>query len=305
MTLPAWTWIALTLMAALAQTFRNAAQRRVSGTQGTLPATLVRFVFGLPFACLWLAAVMAWLGVTPRMTWAFAGWVAIGAIGQLVATALLLKAMQERNFVIGVVFAKTEIVQVAILSWLLLADTLPPVSILAIAIATAGVILLSMDPATLRQAGFLRSLRSPAAAYGLASGAAFAISILGYRAAALAVPEMPAILSGAFGVACAQALQSVLLGGWLYLRQPAALAALAGEWRISVAAGMLGTIASAGWFTAVALNTAAEVRALGLVEVFFTYAVSRKLMGENTSTREIAGIVLVMIGVLLICLRAL
>ena len=102
---------------------------------------------------------------------------------------------------------------------------------------------------------------------------------------------------------CAQTLQTVLLGTWLWFRQPGSLRALAGEWRVSLAAGLLGTIASVGWFTAVALHSAAEVRALGLIEILFSYAVSRKLLREKVSVAEIAGGMLIMVGVVLICLR--
>lgn len=301
---PPWTWIVLVVIAAFAQTLRNAAQRRVSGTQGTLPATLVRFVFGLPFAALWLGAVIAYTGVMPTFGTRFALWCAVGALGQLIATALLLLAMTQRNFVVSVVYSKTEVVQLAVFSWLVLGDVLPSPAVVAVLIATVGVIVLSTDAQNLRQLTFLRALFTPAAAYGFASGTAFAISIMGYRAAALAQPDTPAFVAGAFGLVCAQTLQSVLLGSWLAWRQPGSLKALAGEWRISVAAGLLGSIASVGWLTAVALRTAAEVRALGLLEILFSYAVSRKLLKEKTSATEIAGGVLIMIGVVLICLNA-
>ena len=290
-------------MAAFAQTLRNAAQRRVSGTQGTLPATLVRFVFGLPFALLWLWAVVQYTGVTPTFNTHFVLWLTMGALGQLVATAFLLLAMTTRNFVVSVVYSKTEVVQLAVFSWLVLGDILPPVSIAAVVIASVGVIVMSTDAQSLRQLTFLKALTTPAAGYGFASGAAFAVSILGYRGAALAIPEVPAFVAGAFGLACAQTLQSVLLGAWLYFRQPGALSALAGEWRISVSAGLLGTIASVGWLTSVAMHAAAEVRALGLIEILFSYAVSRKLLKEKVSITEIVGGALIMVGVVLICLR--
>lgn len=301
---PAWTWIFLTLIAALAQTLRNAAQRKVSGTQGTLPATLVRFVFGLPFAALWLWAVVAWTGHTPAFNARFALWCTVGALGQLVATALLLMAMAQKNFVVSVVYAKTEVVQLAAFSWLVLSDVLPPLSITAVVIASVGVVVMSTDAKNLRRLAFLSALTTPAAFYGFASGSAFAISIVGYRGAALAQDGTPAFVAGAFGLACAQTLQSILLGAWLAWRQPGSLRALAGEWRISVAAGLLGTTASIGWLTAVALRAAAEVRALGLVEILFSYAVSRKLLKESISATELAGGLLITVGVALICLNA-
>jgi drug/metabolite transporter (DMT)-like permease len=303
MTPPTWTWILLVVIAAAAQTLRNAAQKKVSGTQGPLPATLVRFVYGLPFACLWLAAVMNYVGVAPTFTWQFLAWTVLGAMGQLFATAFLLMAMSQRNFVVSVVYAKTEIVQLVVLAWLILGDAVPSASVVAVIVATVGVIILSTNVESLKKLEFARSLFTPAAGYGFASGTAFAFSLLGYRGAALSVPDSPAFVTGAFGLVCAQTMQTVLLGSWLYFRQPGALRALAGEWRMSVTAGALGTIASVGWLTSVALHNAAEVRALGLIEIFFSYAVSRKLLDEKVSGTEIAGGLLIMVGVVLICLR--
>ena len=302
---PAWTWILLVVIAAFAQTLRNAAQKRVAGTQGPLPATLVRFVFGLPFACLWLWAVIATIGVSPQLNWHFLAWNALGAIGQLIATALLLMAMAQRNFVVSVVYSKTEVVQLVPLAWLLLGDAVSTASMFAVLIATVGVVILSVDSSKLKDLRFADSLRSPAAGYGFASGTAFALSILGYRGAALALPETPAFVTGAVGLVCAQTLQTVLLGSWLYFRQPGALRALAGEWRLSVAAGALGSIASVGWLTAVALHAVAEVRTLGLIEILFSYAVSRKLLKEKVAGSEIIGGLLIMAGVVLICIVAL
>jgi len=304
MTPPPWTWILLVVIAAAAQTLRNAAQKRVSGTQGPLPATLVRFVFGLPFACIWLWAVIAYVGVTPVPTWQYFAWNTLGAVGQLIATALLLMAMAERNFVVSVVYSKTEVVQLVPLAWLLLGDQVSSTAILAVIIATIGVIILSADTTKLKRLSLADSLLSPAAGYGFASGTAFALSILGYRGAALALPDTPAFVTGAFGLVCAQVLQTTLLGSWLYFRQPGALRALAGEWRLSVAAGALGSIASVGWLTAVALHAVAEVRTLGLIEILFSYAVSRQLLKEKVAISEIVGGLLIMAGVVLICLRA-
>ena len=292
-------------MGAAAQTLRNAAQKRVSGTQGPLPATLVRFVYGLPFACLWLGAMVMFVGAVPDFSWRFMAWNALGAVGQLVATAFLLMAMTQRNFVVSVVYSKTEVVQLVLLAWLLLGDAVSLPSIVAVIIATAGVVILSTDAASIKRLDFARSLLTPAAGYGFAAGTGFAISILGYRGAALAVPDTPAFVAGAFGLVCAQVLQTMLLGAWLAFRQPGALRALAGEWRISLIAGALGTMASVGWLTAVALHTAAEVRTLGLIEILFSYAVSRQLFRETVSRMEIAGGILITIGAALVCLYAL
>ena len=139
-----------------------------------------------------------------------------------------------------------------------------------------------------------------AALHGLASGAGFAISAVGYRGAALALPDASAWLIGV-GVVWAQIAQTLLLGAWLALRSPASLRAVATAWRVSSIAGMAGALASIGWFTAFALTTAANVRTLGMVEVLFSYFVSHRFMREKLAPAERAGLMLVVAGLLALC----
>src|ERR1700749_4824171 len=103
-----WAWVPITLGAALAQTLRNAAQRHLTGDLGALGATLVRFLYGLPFAVIWLA--VAWLGFAGAGSWpaisiAFLIWTVVAALSQIAATALLLRNMEERNFATGVAYS--------------------------------------------------------------------------------------------------------------------------------------------------------------------------------------------------------
>lgn len=296
--LAAWAWIPIVIWAAFAQTIRNAAQRSLVTELGTLSATLVRFLYGLPFAALWLALVHHFSA--PQAPWpafglAYGLWLFVGAACQLAATAFLLLAMKQRNFIVGVTLSKTEVLQVGLFAALMLQEIPTVLSLLAMLIATLGVVLLSMPG----QSGPVpASWRGNAAWFGLASGACFALSSVGYRGAALELPGTSAWLIGAWAVLLAQLLQSVLLGGWLALRQPGALKAIAGAWRLSTLAGMMGAMASTGWLTAMALRPVVDVRTLGLVEVLFSYLVSRKLFKEQLSPRELAGLLLVGVGVL-------
>src|SRR3990170_4923248 len=112
---PGWLWIALTVWAAFAQTLRNTAQRSLTAALGTLGATLVRFLYGLPFALMWLALVHVWRAeAVPSPSWAFLGWVTLGAVAQIGATAFLLAAMAARSFALGVAYSKTELLQIAV-----------------------------------------------------------------------------------------------------------------------------------------------------------------------------------------------
>jgi len=291
-----WLWIPVTVWAAFAQTLRNAAQRHLTEALGTLGATLVRFLYGVPFAAIWLAAVHAVGGAAlPAPTAPFAAWVLVGAVSQIVATALLLRVMSERNFALGVAYSKTEIIQVAVFGLVFLGDPITAVAALAIACATLGVLLLA-------PADRARPLRSLAAGWtarpallGLASGACFAISAVGYRGAALALGA-PFLMAAAYTLLVAQLLQTLMLGGWLAGRDAAVLLRVVRKWRASLFAGFMGAAASAGWFTAMAIEPVAHVRTLGLVELLFSAVVSRRFFRERVTALEIAGVALLGLG---------
>ena len=287
----------MTVGAALAQTVRNAAQRHLIADLGTLGATLVRFLYGLPFAAAWLFAVSAWTGAAmPAPNAAFLGWVLLGAVSQIVATALLLRTMQARNFAVGVAYTKTEILQVAIFGALFLGDPLGAPTLGAVLCGTLGVLLLS-------PAGWLAGWTTPPALLGLASGGAFALSVVGYRGAALALGDAPFLMAAAYALLVAQLLQTVLLGAWLAARAPGTVTRVLGAWRASLLAGFMGAAASACWFTAFAIEPVAHVRTLGLVELVFSYAVSRRLFRERLARREAGGMALLALGVALVTLR--
>nr|WP_253261736.1 EamA/RhaT family transporter [Ramlibacter montanisoli] len=304
MSTAAWLWVPIVLWAALAQTARNAAQRSLVAQAGTLGATLARFLYGIPFAAAWvllLHRLPATAADIPAFTSGYFGWLLLGALGQLAATAFLLAAMKQRNFVVGVAYSKTDALQVALFGSLFLRELPGAVTMVAIALATAGVIMLSLPQKGAALKG--RAWTSGAAWYGLASGAGFALSAVGYRGAALQVPDSSAWLAGAWGVLLAQSIQTVLLGGWLAWRAPEALRATVTAWRISTVAGGMGAMASIGWFTAFALTTAANVRTLGMVEVVFSYLVSRRLLREKLAPVEQGGLALVVAGLLALGLR--
>jgi drug/metabolite transporter (DMT)-like permease len=301
-----WFWVAIVFWAALAQTARNAAQRSLVAQAGTLGATLARFLYGLPFAAAWVATLHA-LPATRAAMPAFGGgyffWLAIGATGQLAATAFLLAAMKQRNFVVGVAYSKTDALQVALFGALFLHELPGWVTLLAMGLATAGVVMLSLPHKPGALAADAKAWTGRAAWFGLASGAGFAFSAVGYRGAALELPGVSPWMAGAWGVLLAQALQTLVLGGWLAVKSPQSLRATATAWRVSVAAGAAGALASIGWFTAFALTSAANVRTLGMVEVVFSYLVSRKLMREQLTRAETAGLLLVVAGIAALCLQ--
>lgn len=299
-----WLWVPITLFAALAQTVRNTAQRSLTQQLGTLSATLVRFLYGLPFAAVFLLLLYVLPTqppALPHFSAAYLGWITLGAVFQVAATAALLLAMKERNFAVAVTLSKTEILQVALFGAVFLHELPTALALAAMVIATVGVLLLSLPPR-----GQLLSLQawfSKSALYGLACGACFAIAVIGFRGGALALQAQTPWLSGAWGVLVAQTLQSIVLGAWVAFKTPQGIRPIFRAWRISLLAGSMGAAASLAWFTAYAMQSAAAVRTLGMVEVVFSYLVSRRMLSEQFNRAELLGMALMVLGLVLICLQ--
>jgi drug/metabolite transporter (DMT)-like permease len=295
-----WIWIPIVLAAAAAQTVRNAAQRTVTKTAGDFPATFVRFFYGLPFAVAGFTAIAtASSAPLPSPSFAFLAWVSLGAVAQLVATAFLIGAMAQRSFVVAVVYSKTEIIQIGIYSVAFLGESVTPAAIGAILLSTAGVGMLSGKPAAGGDPA-LGAWLSPGAMLGLAAGAAFALSAVGYRGAMLALGHPQPWVAGTYSVVWAQSLQVLLLGAYLLARDRRGLVQVLIGWRVASLAGLMGAVASMGWLTAYAMRSAVDVRVVGLVEVIFSYVLSRRVFVEPVSRTELLGIVLVVVGIALI-----
>jgi drug/metabolite transporter (DMT)-like permease len=290
-----WLWAAFTVIAAASQTARNAMQRELIVKLGTLGATHVRFLFGFPFALVLLAGMLVFTAMgLPRPGFAFWPWVLAGSVTQILATALMLAAMGERSFVVAIAYIKTEPVQVAVFGLLVLGDALTLPMIVAILVATAGVIVMSFKPRGGAKADALPTV------LGLGSGAMFALSAVTYRGAILSLEGAPFVMAATFTLTIGLALTAGLLSLYLALRDPTVLSAIVRAWRPSLFAGALGALASEFWFLAFALASAASVRTLGLVEVLFAQAISSFVFKQPTSRREAIGIVLVVAGVVLL-----
>jgi drug/metabolite transporter (DMT)-like permease len=285
-----WLWALFTLIAAASQTARNATQRELTTTLGTAGATHVRFLFGLPFALAFLAMVLLATGAAlpspPAIYWA---WVLDGALAQIAATALMLAAMNDRSFVVVYAYIKTEPVQAALFGLVFLGDVVTLPMAAAILIATTGVVIMALKPGT--------SLGLKATLLGLAAGAMFALSAVGFRGAILSVGSPNYPMTATFTMVTGLMIQVALLTPYLLLRNPAVMRAILRAWRPSLLAGFLGAFASQFWFLAFALATAASVRTLALVEVLFAQAISVFVFKQKTTPREALGIVLIVVGV--------
>ncbi len=289
-----WLWAVFTVIAAFFQTLRNAMQRELTGSLGTVGATHVRFLFGFPFAVIFLIGLVVGTDVPlPRPGLAFWPWVIDGAFAQVAATALMLMAMGERSFVVTIAYIKTEPIQVAIFGLIFLGDAVSLPMMTAIIVATAGVIVMSTKPG-----GMIGGVRPTL--IGLASGGMFALSAIGFRGAILSLHLPNFVMAATFTLVIGLLMQAVVLSAYLWLRSPAVLTAIVHAWKPSLFAGFMGALASQFWFLAFALATAASVRTLALIEVLFAQLVARFAFSQKTTLREAIGMVLVVAGVVLL-----
>ncbi|MDH3231664.1 MAG: DMT family transporter [Alphaproteobacteria bacterium] len=296
-------WIPITIVAAFMQNARSALQKHLKGRLSTLGATYVRFLYALPFAMLYVAALETFGGgPLPEPNRLFFVYVFLGGVAQIVFTGLLMWLFSFRNFAVGTTFSKTEVVQVAILGLVILGDTLTPLAAIAVGVAAVGVMILSAGQTNLSAASLFTSLAEKPTLIGLASGAFLGASVVFFRGASLALGHDSVVMAAAFTLAVALVIQTAIMGLYLAWREPATLKAVLVHWRWSLAVGIAGVLASICWFTAFTLQNGAYVRALGQIELIFTFVASVFFFRERTSRPEIAGILLVAAGIVLLVL---
>jgi drug/metabolite transporter (DMT)-like permease len=289
-------WIPFTIVAALGQVARNAMQRSLTGPLGTWGATNIRFLFGFPFSVIFF--VVVWLASGDHVPWptpAFWPWLLLGALSQIIATGLMLVAMNDRSFVVTTAYLKTEAIQTAIFGFVFLGDHLTWLKVIAILIATAGVVITAFRPGTEKSFAQVRPT-----IIGLVSAAAFALSAIGYRGAIITVPGVTFVTAASYTLVWGLFVQTVVLTIYLLWRAPDILKKILGLWKPSMLAGFMGAFASQFWFLSFALTAAANVRTLALVEVLFAQAVAYYSFKQPLSARELSGIALIVVGVALL-----
>jgi drug/metabolite transporter (DMT)-like permease len=233
-------WAIFTVVAAAGQVLRNAQQKELTQSLGTVGATHVRFLFGLPFGLLFLAIVLAATGLPlPVLNERMLSWTVVAALAQISATALMLAAMRDRSFVVVTAYAKTEAMQVAVFGLLFLGDrvTLPLAA--AIGIATIGVLLVSWPRSTGGEAFTWKP-----AALGIGSGAMFAIAAIGFRGGIRALDTSSFVMGATTTLALGLFIQTVVLTAYLFVFDRKTLFAIFRLWRPSLLAGFTGAFAS-------------------------------------------------------------
>ena len=296
-------WIPITLVAAFFQNLRSALQKHLKDRLSTSGATFARFLFALPFAVLYLGALHPITGeAVPRLGVPFALYTMLGGLAQIVGTALLVSLFSLRNFAVGTAYSKTETAQTAVFGVVIVGESVSVTAAIAILVSLAGVIALSTARTTITPLNLVRQLTGRAALTGMASGAGFGIAAVSYRAAALSLGGDGFLLQAGYTLGCVLIFQTLVMAIYLKFREPGQITALLGQWRVAIWVGVAGMVASAGWFTAMTIQNAAYVRALGQVELVFTFIASVLVFREKSNLIEIVGIALIVLGILILVL---
>ncbi|WP_370400833.1 EamA family transporter [Sulfitobacter sp. JB4-11] len=293
-------WIPVTLAAAAFQTVRFMLQKVLAtATLSAAGATFSRFLYSLPF--IWLLVlgyVAAGGGGLPQIGPQFWAFGLIGATAQILATVCVVLLFKERNFAVGITFKKTEVIQTALVGWIVLGEGVTPLALVAIGLGVVALLLLSGGTG----AGGIKlaHLANRAAGLGIASGVLFAFSAVTYRAASLDVVSDDPLMRASVTLACVVAMQTAIMVVWLVLREPGQIAAVWGARRVAVWIGLTSMGGSLCWFIAFTLQNAAYVKALGQVELILSIAASTMFFKEKISGREWLGMAVLVVSILML-----
>ncbi|MBY6186571.1 DMT family transporter [Marinobacter hydrocarbonoclasticus] len=286
-------WIAFTLLAAFMQAWRNAFQSQLSADVNVAGVTLARFLWAGPLAGLYLLSLYQWQPQSlPQFNGPFIGFVVGAALMQILATGLMVKLFQLKNFAVGAGLAKSEALVAAILGTLFFGTHLSLFGWFGVAIGAVAVMLLSSH-------GHWRQLSVSTVLLGIACGSAFALTSLWVREASLNL-GLPFPHRAAWVLFLVIALQTLLLTGYLAWRDRATLQALWARPRLVGLISLTSCIGSIGWFSAISLQAVPYVKTLGQVEVFFTMLVSAFWLKQPVRVREFLGLFLIAVAAIIV-----
>jgi drug/metabolite transporter (DMT)-like permease len=298
-------WIPITVSAALFQCWRTAMQQKLRHLLSVNGAGFVRFLYGAPTAFVLFAGALIISGLpVPIPTRAFLFHCTAGGLMQILATNLLILSFGYRNFTVGTAYSKTETAQSAIIALIVLGEVLAPLCWIGICIGVAGVMTLSLTGGRMRLAELVRATVQPAALAGLGAGFLFALTTVFIKLANQALSGPSLTVRALFVLLVTNTLQTLMQGAFVACREPHELRKTLTTWRSSAWVGALSAMGSACWFTAFALAPIGLVRSVGQVEIVFTLVFGRFYLKETQKAGDVAGLVLVVGGVLLIVIAS-
>ena len=295
------SWIIFTISGAFFQNLRSSLQKKLNKNLSTVASTYVRFAFALPFAILIFFLNFGNFEIISKILKQtdFIYLTIIASIFQILFTFTLLYLFNFSNFVVGTSLSKTEVVQVAIFEYFLLKDKLNVFGIFGIIIATIGVIIISVKDLKL----FFSNFFSKTTFIGLLTGLFLGLSVVFFRAAALSLEDFSsnfdkAIITLFFGLI----IQTFLISVYLLVYERSEFRKFKDNKLESCLAGFTGFLATLSWFFAFTFIQASFVRALGQVEIFFSFVSSKYFFKEKITKMEIIGIIIFVFGVTMMLL---
>lgn len=297
-------WIPITIVAAFFQNLRSAIQKHLKDRLSNSGAAYARFFYALPFSIAYVVALERFTDFElPDLNPRFLLYCLLGGLSQIIFTVTLLTMFSYRSFAVGTTFSKLEVVMVMVFGALLLGDMPGTYGAIAIGVSALGLMVLSIGQSHLSFRGMIRGLAEKSTLMGLVCAAWLGASVVFFRGASLALGHDSFIMAAAFTLAVSLVIQTILMGGWLVVREPGELTCVLHNWRWAGLVGLSGVIASIGWFTAFTIENAGYVRALGQIELVFTYIATVAVFREKVSLLETFGIILVSAGILVIVIH--
>ncbi len=294
-------WVPITLAAALFQTWRTALQQKLRGVLSVNAAGFVRYLYALPTGLAMLTLyTLATNHSLPTPKPMFFLWCALGGLLQIFGTTLLIMAFGFRSFAVGTAYAKTEALQGAIAAWIILGEAISPLAAIGIGFGVLGVLVLSLAGIGLTRRDLIAATLQPAALCGLGAGLIFAFTTIIIKTANLSLGGPDLIHQALLTLVVTNILQTLMQGSWLFFREPDQLKKAFTTWRHAAWVGTLSALGSACWFSAFAMAPVALVRSIGQVEMVFTLLFSRFYLHERMKKGDIAGLVLIVAGVVLV-----
>ena len=297
-------WIPITVAAALFQNIRTTMQQKIRGILSVDGANFVRYLYGAPLALGMLALLVLGTGRhVPSISLGFLGLVTVAGVAQIVATSLMIHSFSLRNYAVGTVYSKTETVFVALFSTFIAHEPLKFGAWIGIMVCLGGVAILTVRGSFANVRTVLAEFTHKGARYGILAGAIFAVAAGGIREASKLLPDGDFMIRGITVLACMNTIQIVLMAAYLSRRDRPQLGKVWFNWRSSSWVGIFSVLGSAGWALAMTLENAALVRAVGQIELVFTFIASHVVLKERPSAGEWIGSLLVVGGVVLILIE--
>ena len=298
-----WLWIPITIFAAFVQNIRSAAQKYLTKELSTSSVTMIRFLFGLPFGVLYVLFLYSQTEeLLPNVSGPFLALTATAAFAQITATALLVYLFSLKNFAVGTAYARTEAVLTAILGALFFGEAVVIYGWGAILISVAGVILVTMAKSDLRNGQLLALIFDRAAWIGVSCGLFFAIASLSMRKASLMLATDDYLYRAGFTMIIMLSIQTFVMCIYVAIRDPNQYRIIRENWKVCLLVGVTSVMGTIGWATAFTLQQAAYVKSLAQIEFVFTLSASYWFFKERSNTKEICGITLIVIGIVLLVL---